>query len=162
MRRVYIITGANGHLGNTLIRILRKTEVEIRGLLLPTEHRKERENIHYFHGDVRDTDTLSSLFEGLSDAEVIVIHTAGIIDIAGTVSSQMYAVNVEGTRNIVKLCQEYGKAVECTARSTSFFSRRSRWRICKDQSRGDAIGAGCGFRGPGCGGSASFWYYWTI
>ncbi len=108
MRRVYIITGANGHLGNTLIRILRKTEVEIRGLLLPTEHRKERENIHYFHGDVRDTDTLSSLFEGLSDAEVIVIHTAGIIDIAGTVSSQMYAVNVEGTRNIVKLCQEYG------------------------------------------------------
>lgn len=108
MRRVYIITGANGHLGNTLIRILRKTEVEIRGLLFPTEHRKERENIHYFHGDVRDTDTLSSLFEGLSDAEVIVIHTAGIIDIAGTVSSQMYAVNVEGTRNIVKLCQEYG------------------------------------------------------
>ena len=108
MRRVYIITGANGHLGNTLIRILRKTEVEIRGLLLPTEHRKERENIHYFHGDVRDIDTLSSLFEGLSDAEVIVIHTAGIIDIAGTVSSQMYAVNVEGTRNIVKLCQEYG------------------------------------------------------
>ena len=33
MRRVYIITGANGHLGNTLIRILRKTEVEIRGKL---------------------------------------------------------------------------------------------------------------------------------
>ena len=108
MRRVYIITGANGHLGNTLIRMLRKTEVEIRGLLLPTEHCKERENTHYFHGDVRDTDTLSALFEGLSDAEVIVIHTAGIIDIAGTVSSQMYAVNVEGTRNIVKLCQEYG------------------------------------------------------
>ena len=65
MRRVYIITGANGHLGNTLIRILRKTEVEIRGLLLPTEYRKERENIHYFHGDVRDTDTLRPLFEGL-------------------------------------------------------------------------------------------------
>ena len=108
MRRVYIITGANGHLGNTLIRILRKTEVEIRGLLLPTEYRKERENIHYFHGDVRDTDTLRPLFEGLSDAEVIVIHTAGIIDIAGTVSSQMYAVNVEGTQNMVKLCQEYG------------------------------------------------------
>lgn len=108
MRRVYIITGANGHLGNTLIRILQRTEVEIRGLLLPSEHRRERENIRYFHGDVRDIDTLRPLFEGLSEAEVIVIHTAGIIDIAGTVSSQMYAVNVEGTRNVIKLCQEYG------------------------------------------------------
>lgn len=35
MKRVYIITGAAGHLAGTIIQYLRKTECEIRGLILP-------------------------------------------------------------------------------------------------------------------------------
>ena len=38
----------------------------------------------------------------------MVIHTAGIVDISETVSPQLYDVNVNGTRNIVALCREYG------------------------------------------------------
>ena len=37
MKRIVIITGANGHLGNTIIRMLAKQDVEIRGLVLEQE-----------------------------------------------------------------------------------------------------------------------------
>ena len=32
MKRLYIITGANGHLASTIIRYLKDTDCEIRGL----------------------------------------------------------------------------------------------------------------------------------
>ena len=37
MKMIYIITGAKGHLGNTLVRMLQRRECEIRGLVLPGE-----------------------------------------------------------------------------------------------------------------------------
>ena len=37
MKRLYIITGAKGHLAGTIIRALRGTDCYIRGLILPSE-----------------------------------------------------------------------------------------------------------------------------
>ena len=37
MERLYMITGANGHLGNTLIRQLLARKQRVRGLILPEE-----------------------------------------------------------------------------------------------------------------------------
>ena len=37
MERLYLITGANGHLGNTVIRQLLARGEKVRGLILPTE-----------------------------------------------------------------------------------------------------------------------------
>ncbi len=37
MKRLYIITGAKGHLAGTIIRCLRNEDCHIRGLILPTE-----------------------------------------------------------------------------------------------------------------------------
>ena len=107
MRKLYIVTGANGHLGNTIIRMLRKRDEEVRGLLLPSEERKNERGVTYIKGDVRDKETLRPLFEGVGNREILVIHTAGIIDIADRVSESMYQVNVGGTKNIVELCLEY-------------------------------------------------------
>lgn len=107
MKKTYIITGANGHLGNTMIRILRKSGAQIRGLILPGEQVSGGANIRYIEGDVRDAASLEALFEGLEDRDVYVIHTAGIIDISEHVSERMYEVNVGGTRNIVRLCLEH-------------------------------------------------------
>ena len=45
MRKLYIVTGANGHLGNTIIRMLRKRDEEVRGLLLPSEERKNERGV---------------------------------------------------------------------------------------------------------------------
>lgn len=107
MKYIYIVTGAKGHLGSTILRLLQNTDADVRGLVLPTENARGHHNIRYFTGDVRDTESLRPLFENTGDLPVRVIHTAGIVDISEQVSPLLYDVNVNGTRNVVELCREY-------------------------------------------------------
>lgn len=106
MKRTYIITGANGHLGNTILRTIDKTKNQVRGLILPGEI-PILAGVNYYYGDVTQPQTLRPLFENTSDSEVYVIHTAGIISIENNVSEKLRQVNVGGTKNIVDLCKEY-------------------------------------------------------
>ena len=108
MKGLYIVTGANGHLGGTIIRMLRKESASIRGLILPSEKAKGDANIQYFKGDIRRIDSLRPLFEGIRGQDVTVLHTAGVIDISEDLSPRMYDVNVNGTKNMIALCKEYG------------------------------------------------------
>lgn len=102
----YIITGANGHLGSTLIRLLIDQDCEVRGLILPGEQAEDRNNVVYCRGDVRNRESLLPLFDGAKAEETIVIHTAGIVDISGRVSEALYDVNVNGTKTVIDLCRE--------------------------------------------------------
>lgn len=108
MKKLYLITGAAGHLGSTLIRLLKKRDAELRGLLLPGEKGEDTEELHYTEGDVRDKESLRPFFEGARERETYLIHTAGIVDIGGEVSQRLYDVNVKGTKNILELAGEYG------------------------------------------------------
>ena len=106
--KLYVVTGANGHLGNTIVRMLRAAGGEVRGLVLPGERVEDAEGLTYVRGDVRDADSLRPLFEGAQGRDVLVLHTAGIVDISGQVTPLLYDVNVKGTENVVALCREYG------------------------------------------------------
>ena len=108
MEKTYLVTGACGHLGGTLVRLLERTGAQVRGLRLPSEQARARAHVTYYPGDVRDRDSLRPLFRGLADREVVVFHTAAIVDISGEVTPQMRDVNVNGTKNILALCREYG------------------------------------------------------
>ena len=110
MKTRYIITGAHGHLGGTLIRLLRHTAAKVYGLVLPGEPAVDTGNVHYVAGDVRDMESLRPLFEGAENEKLYVIHTAGIISIAEKGSPLIYDVNIEGTKNMLRLCKEYGVA----------------------------------------------------
>lgn len=105
MKKLFIITGANGHLGGTIVRMLSRKQIQVRGLVLGEKKEQDTENIHYYNGDVRDIDSLRPLFLGCENMETVVIHTAGIIDISNHVSPELY--NVNGTKNILQLCREY-------------------------------------------------------
>lgn len=107
LKHLYIITGACGHLGSTIIRMLKKKDVEIRGLILPSEHAENGQRLTYYSGDVRIKDSLRPMFEHTNNSIVTVIHTAGLIDISEKVSKQLYDVNVNGTKNIISLCKDY-------------------------------------------------------
>lgn len=101
----YIITGAGGHLGSTILRELSTDNVEIRALL----HSKgdpvaRNNNIHYFYGDVADKRSMLPLFKNIDAENTIVIHTAAVISIQKNISERMYLTNVEGVQNIVDLC----------------------------------------------------------
>ena len=105
MKRLYIITGAKGHLASTIIRYLRGQDCLIRGLILPSEEGEDDRQLTYYKGNVTKPETLEPIFSGLACNEVTVIHAAGLISIADKVTDALYQVNVEGTRNIVAQCR---------------------------------------------------------
>ena len=65
MDRIYIVTGANGHLGGTIVRMLHRSGAPRCGgwCCPPRRRRTHGETSRYFTGDVlRDKATLSPLF----------------------------------------------------------------------------------------------------
>lgn len=104
----WIVTGAAGHLGGTIVRLLEESHREVRGLALPGEAVQDTATTRYFCGDVTRPETLEPLFEGLDPSRTIVIHTAGLIDIGDRPYEQLERVNVGGTRNVAELCRRYG------------------------------------------------------
>ncbi len=107
MKKLYLITGAAGHLGSTVIGMLAGQDCEVRGLVLPEEQAEDTGNITFYKGDVTKPESLRPLFENRHGRETYVIHTAGIVDIQNDVSPLIYNVNVNGTKNIIRLCKEY-------------------------------------------------------
>ena len=107
MQDLYIITGAAGHLGSTIIRKLMKEDCAIRGLILPSEKAEFVKRVSYFTGDVTDSDSLDMLFSDLDGYRVYVIHTAGLISISSHDDERLYSVNVKGTENIIAKCIEH-------------------------------------------------------
>lgn len=106
--RNYIITGACGHLAGAIIRLLSKTECLIFGLILPGQKPEQRKNTRFYVGDITVPDSLDPLFKAGRSEDTVVIHAAGLISIADKVSEKLYAVNVTGTKNIIRKCREYG------------------------------------------------------
>lgn len=104
MKRLYIITGANDHLASTIIRYLKDTDCEIRGLILPIEHGQDDMVVSFFKGDITDIASLQEIFTNLRGYEVVVIHAAEVISNESKVSPLLYNVNVLGTKNIIELC----------------------------------------------------------
>ena len=107
-KTLYLITGAAGHLGSTILRCLKATGCEVRGLLLPNEQETVLDpRFQYFHGNVCNLNSMRPLFENAAGRELIVIHTAALISIAEKMPPNLYDVNVNGVKNILRLCREY-------------------------------------------------------
>ena len=106
-KTTYIVTGALGHVGRTVVMQLLENGCRIRGFAVLSERDvKDKPPIDMFYGDVCDKTSMTPLFAGLNNEKVIVIHTAGIVSIASRYNQKVYDVNVNGTRNIVELCVE--------------------------------------------------------
>lgn len=108
MERLFIITGADGHLGGTLVRLLRRRKAQVRGLILPGHMPPVGDGVAYIQGDVCDPASLEPLFADIpAGTWVCLIHTAGIVNISGAVLPLVRAVNVDGTKNILSLCRKH-------------------------------------------------------
>lgn len=101
----YIVTGVTGHLGNVVVRCLRKRGERVVGLLLPGEKNPFSDMVSVY-GNVVDKESLRGLFEAAS--ERIVIHCAGLVSISSYDGLRLWDTNVNGTRNMVDLAMEYG------------------------------------------------------
>ena len=109
MKRVFIITGANGHLGGALVAAAARRRCgDPRADPAVRSGAGERRSPLYPRRTCAIRRAWSPLFARTEGARVCVIHTAGIVDISEHVSPAIYDVNVNGTRNVIALCREHG------------------------------------------------------
>ena len=102
-----LITGAAGSLGHTIANQLIKKQHHVFGLIMPFEKDEMLDaGVVRIMGDVLDVDSLKKAFDQVGP-HAIVIHCAGMISIDPKVGRKIYQVNVEGTKNIIALCQQY-------------------------------------------------------
>lgn len=107
MEKIYLVTGANGHLGSTIINLLLKEKKNIRAFVLENDVLHLDKKVEIIRGNITDKKSIYPLFKDLENKEVIVIHCAGIVTIASKFDQKVYDVNVVGTKNIADVALEY-------------------------------------------------------
>lgn len=108
MDKIYLVTGAAGHLGSAVCSLLRERGARVRGFAYYSDDTAFIEDlgVEIVRGDVTDKESLRPFFEGAENAYLI--HTAAIVDIDSKKNDRMREVNVQGTKNVVELAEEYG------------------------------------------------------
>ncbi len=111
MKRIYIVTGANGFLGNNIVReLVKDSNNTVRALVSSLQRADALEGLEceIFAGDVTKPATLEKIFQVPKGSEVYVIHCAAIVYIKSKPNPAVYEVNVLGTKNIVEKTLELG------------------------------------------------------
>ena len=98
------VTGANGHVGACLVRLLLKENYEVRVLVHTGSRALQGLNVETVQGGLDDPVSLKRLCH---DREVV-IHLAVKIAIGSENYDEVYKVNVEGTRNLAIIAQKAG------------------------------------------------------
>lgn len=102
MKDIYIITGANGFLGNNIVRLLQNMDCEIRCLVRNNSDSLKGLKCKIYKGDVRDYNSLKDIFNIKENANVYVIHCASVVYIKKKYNQNVYDTNVNGSINIIK------------------------------------------------------------
>lgn len=116
----YLVTGAAGFLGGTICRQLIERGENVRAFVLPGDPAMKYvpQAAEIVEGDLTDMDSLEKLFNVEEGTETIVLHIASVVTVNPDYSSKVMEVNVDGTRNIIRLClshPECKKLVYCSS-----------------------------------------------
>ena len=95
-------------MGSIVTKVLNEQGATVYALCLPNEkHLPQGEHVKVFFGNVCDIDSLTDMFENCANKSATVIHCAGIVTISSKFDQNVYDVNVNGTKNIISLCEKY-------------------------------------------------------
>ncbi len=100
----YFITGATGFIGGRLVRQLRQAGHEVVAVVRnPAKAQNLAQlGVTLYQGDVTEKESMRKPITGVDG----VFHVAGWYKVGTKDKSQEYAVNVEGTRNVLELMKE--------------------------------------------------------
>lgn len=104
-----VITGATGHLGSVFLKLLENEACDIRALIIENEVPRflQDSKAKFYKGDVRDKESLRNLLEDIEDyQQVYFFHLASKVSILEK-DATVFAINVDGTRNVIDLCKSY-------------------------------------------------------
>jgi dihydroflavonol-4-reductase len=104
MKRTIAITGASGHLGNVVCRMLIEKGYKVKAFYNSFHKSLEGLSLELIQGDVLNPDDLARLIEGCE----IVIHSAAIISIHGDPSGIVFRTNTEGPANVLEMSKQKG------------------------------------------------------
>ena len=104
----YLVTGAAGFLGRTVVSLLSRRAAHIRALVMKNDRfaKELPEGVEIFYGDICDEQSLKQFFANAGTG-TCVIHCAGIVSVASRPGEQIYRVNVGGTNNILRYCEKH-------------------------------------------------------
>lgn len=111
-----VVTGATGLLGHNLVRTLVMQERCVRILARPTSNTRYLEGlprVEVVTGDVTDVESLLHSFQGVEN----VYHCAATVSMWSGNAEQMWAVNVQGTKNVLLACKaaSVARLVHCSS-----------------------------------------------
>lgn len=97
---IVAVTGASGHVGGNLVRLLLEQGHKIRVLHHIDNRSFKGLDVEVFRGDILDKGSLFPIFRNVD----IVFHAAALISLSMRDWKHLEAVNVCGTRNVVEAC----------------------------------------------------------
>ncbi|MDX2306323.1 MAG: NAD-dependent epimerase/dehydratase family protein [Microscillaceae bacterium] len=110
------VTGANGRLGNVVVRHLLEEGHTVRALVAP--HHQDLKSLEglsldLIEGDIREISGFESALEGID----WVFHLAAKIALNPDRDGSMFAINTEATRKLAELClkKDVGRFVYCSS-----------------------------------------------
>jgi dihydroflavonol-4-reductase len=98
------VTGASGHIGNCLVRELKKQGAEVKVLVHNFRNDLDKLNVELIQGNLLEPESLITLCNGVD----VVFHLAAQIAIENRSSEQVYETNVTGTKNMIQAANYAG------------------------------------------------------
>ncbi len=99
MNKTVAVTGASGHLGNVVCRLLVEKGYKVKALYNTRSESIKDIPLEMIQGNVLNKDDLSRLIEGCG----IVINCAAVISINGDPTGLVYKTNTEGPKNVLEV-----------------------------------------------------------
>ena len=101
---MYVVTGATGHIGNTIVKHFVNANKDVRVLVRRIDDSIKDLNVEYKIGSVFEEKFLAeNIYKGDT-----VIHLAGLIDIKNKLKEETYRINYLGTKLLADLCLRKG------------------------------------------------------
>jgi nucleoside-diphosphate-sugar epimerase len=101
MKPLMLVTGAGGRLGKHLLNLLLEKKARVRVLARAGAELSFPKGVEVFPGDITHPMTLFDAVRGVD----VVFHLAALVDYVSS-EKRLFDVNVEGTKNLLKVCAE--------------------------------------------------------
>lgn len=104
---ISLVTGANGHLGNNLVRLLLSENQKVRATVRNINNKESFEglNCEIVQADITDRESLRKAFKGVTNVYAV---GANFSMWAKNPKVEIYDNNVQGTQNVFDIAQECG------------------------------------------------------